>query len=412
MKHIYIFNESSRAAVYGIGTYIKQVINLLANQKKRVYYTVNINSDNKDLEEKCVAGIKSYYIPYMSYKCNSERYYRNILFLLQPFIEKNQITKEDEIIFHFNFYQQMPLIKMIKKYYPKSKIYFSIHYMDWCFMIKGNVSYFKKIISKETDDLLSPEEKKIAHQFKVDKEFFSIFDKIICLSNFAEQLLINEYKVSSDKIETIFNGLQDDVIFLSQEDKRKKKNDLFIHPDEDIILFVGRLDDIKGVDIVIDAFKYILKEKPNSKLIIVGDGDYNKYLERCHEIWGKIIFTGRIKKEFLYVFYQIADVGVMPSTHEQCSYVAIEMLAHGVPLVASTTTGLEEMIPKEFKHLSICAKENSEDVIISAEECADKILQVLNFTNTEKISISSAFRKRFLDQYNLDKMKDKLLDIY
>lgn len=60
--------------------------------------------------------------------------------------------------------------------------------------------------------------------------------------------------------------------------------------------------------------------------------------------WSKIIFSGRLPKELIYKFYQIADVGILPSFAEQCSYVAIEMMMHGLPIVGTDSTGLSEMI--------------------------------------------------------------------
>ena len=67
----------------------------------------------------------------------------------------------------------------------------------------------------------------------------------------------------------------------------------------------------------------------------VGDGFYSYYLNSCNPTWNKITFTGKLNKEDLYKLYQIADIGVLPSFHEQCSYVAIEMMMYGIPLVAS-----------------------------------------------------------------------------
>jgi len=63
-------------------------------------------------------------------------------------------------------------------------------------------------------------------------------------------------------------------------------------------------------------------------------------------LFGKITFAGKVDKELLSVFYQISDVGVMASFHEQCSYVAIEMMAYGI-LVGTDTTGLKEMLEDE-----------------------------------------------------------------
>lgn len=73
----------------------------------------------------------------------------------------------------------------------------------------------------------------------------------------------------------------------------------------------------------------------------------------CDDIYMNVIWTGLINKEKLYELYTIADMGIMPSFHEQCSYVAIEMMMHGLPIIGSTSTGLYEMIENNITGLHI-----------------------------------------------------------
>ena len=414
MKQIYILNEKSRAIIYGIGTYIKQLTDSLVLEESFSLHIVNFNSDQKDFlfEEK--DRIKYYYLPQISTNYNSQRYYRNSFFILQPYIETKKMKDNNDLIFHFNFYQEIAFIKIIKEYYPESKIVFTIHYFNWCFLIKGNMSYFRRIIKNNPDNLIDNVEKGIAQDFQEIKKIFELTDKIVCLSKFTKQTLIKLYETPKDKIVTIYNGLKDDATFLSKKDKISLKTKLHIGENEKIILFVGRLDEAKGVDIVINSFKRInqFHKDFNCRLIIVGDGDYNRYIKECKDIWGKVIFTGLVNKETLYQFYQIADVGVMPSTHEQCSFVAIEMFSHGIPLIASTTTGLNEMMCTELRYLKLKAKEMWKDTYISVEECVNNIMLVFKQTEEEKKIMIDLSRKHYLKNYSLNKMKKKVISLY
>ena len=74
------------------------------------------------------------------------------------------------------------------------------------------------------------------------------------------------------------------------------------------------------------------------------------------------MFTGKLSKQELYQFYQIADVGVMLSKHEQCSFVAIEMMMHGIPIIASDSTGLDEMVSDGINGYKIRTIENQAKV--------------------------------------------------
>ena len=75
-------------------------------------------------------------------------------------------------------------------------------------------------------------------------------------------------------------------------------------------------------------------------------------------------------KNLLFEFYQIADVGVMPSFHEQCSYVAIEMMMMGVPLITSDSTGLKEM--QANKEFMLKTYINNNEMYINPDEIAEK----------------------------------------
>jgi len=413
MKYIYLFNEKSKAAVYGIGTYIKQLINLTFD-KNFSFNIVNINSEKKEFTVEEEGGVKYYYIPQILKGNEIQRYYRNIFFILHPHIEMNKINDKYEFVFHFNFYQEMYLFDVLKNYYPKSKIIFTIHYFNWCFLIKGNLSYFNQIIKKKPENITNEKERDIAQDYNAILKIFNKTDKLICLSEYTKRVLVNSYQIPKEKIVKIYNGLKDEAVFLSLKNKNNLKAKYHIDKDEKIILFVGRLDDVKGADIVINSLKKIILfyHYFKCRLIIIGDGNYSKYLTECQDIWGKVTFTGHVNKETLYEFYQIADVGVLPSTHEQCSYVAIEMLSHGIPLIASTTTGLNEMISPELRYLKLKTKEEDSDVSISADECANKIILVLNKTKEERQIMANLSRKQFLKKYNLYDMQKKVISLY
>ena len=120
-----------------------------------------------------------------------------------------------------------------------------------------------------------------------------------------------------------------------------------IHPAKKVrrtILFVGRLDREKGLAYLIDAFASIANKYPNTNLMVVGDGDFQPYLAQSRKLAGRIIFFGKTEMDEIEVLYQSADIGVMPSFHEQCSYTAIEMMRHGIPVIGTSSTGLSEML--------------------------------------------------------------------
>ena len=159
------------------------------------------------------------------------------------------------------------------------------------------------------------------------------------------------------------------------------------------------------MEFLITAFRRVLDINLHARLILAGEGSYNTYLKECSGIRSRITFTGKVDKEELYQYYRIADVGVMPSFHEQCSYVGIEMMMHGVPLIGTSSTGLGEMIADDLK----VRLDESQEEQLSVELLADKIVSVLT---TPHNVWRQASRKRYEECYTKEQMKNQYLKLF
>jgi glycosyltransferase len=265
----------------------------------------------------------------------------------------------------------------------------------------------KRIARCKDGDLLDAKEKELLRIFKEEKKLFNKVDAIICLCEFTQKLLTEEYKIAQDKLLLLVsNGLKDESIILSNNEKQQLKQQLFIPNNEKIILFVGRLDEIKGLEYLIRAFKLVIDEDSNYRLIIIGEGDYSIYMKECKGYWGKITFTGRLEKDELYSFYQIADIGVLPSFHEQCSYVAIEMTMFGIPLIVTDATGAPESVINNRTGIVLPTFKKSTQLSFDERLLADKMRDLLKFNNRKII------REFYLRKYSKNVFKNNLLKIY
>jgi glycosyltransferase involved in cell wall biosynthesis len=180
---------------------------------------------------------------------------------------------------------------------------------------------------------------------------------------------------------------------------------MFIRKNAKIILYVGRLQEIKGIDFLIRAFKLLLQQEPDAHLIVIGNGAFSTYMKEAKDCWQKVTFTGRMEKDELYTFYQIADIGVLPSFHEQCSYSVIEMMMFGLPVIGTTSTGLCEMIIKEENRADII--ENMDITSVSEIQLAQIICR-----NLDDDRNSNLCRKTYIEKYTLEKMSESLQNLY
>jgi spore coat protein SA len=121
-----------------------------------------------------------------------------------------------------------------------------------------------------------------------------------------------------------------------------------------IVLFVGRLQPIKGVAPLIRAFQSIIRDFPDLMLVIVGSHSYGKavlteYVRRLHElakpIQNQVQFINYIPSEEVARWYRMADVFVVPSIGpEAFGLVNLEAMATGLPLIASQIGGIPEIV--------------------------------------------------------------------
>lgn len=115
--------------------------------------------------------------------------------------------------------------------------------------------------------------------------------------------------------------------------------------EESIILYIGRLVHIKGIDLLLNAFAKA--QTDNTKLVIVGNGNERTTLENIAKtlhIDNKVIFGGYHEGIELYAWYEIAHFFILPSRYEPFGAVVNEALVYGCPVVASNYIGALDFI--------------------------------------------------------------------
>jgi glycosyltransferase involved in cell wall biosynthesis len=171
------------------------------------------------------------------------------------------------------------------------------------------------------------------------------------------------------------------------------------------ILYVGRLEPVKGVRYLISAMKRVHDTIPDARLIIIGEGTERAMLEALSARLGLqtcVQFGGEVPHEKVLSFMQQADVFVLPSLSEGFPMVIVEALACGLPVVASRVGGVPEIITNETNGYLVEAKDEG--------ALADRI-QVLLQDDLLRKKISDA-NKELVKKYSWENVIIKLEKIY
>ncbi len=152
-------------------------------------------------------------------------------------------------------------------------------------------------------------------------------------------------------------------------DNTELKNKLGIKSGEKIIGYMGRLDEVKGIDILIKAFAELDYEKDNLKLLVCGDGSmmYDcKLMCEVLNIKNRVIFTGWIDN--IWNYYSLMDIFVIPSRMEGMGKSAIEAIYSGVPVVANDVGGLNSIM-NETSYGILTTPLNEKKIAEGIEKC-------------------------------------------
>jgi len=181
-----------------------------------------------------------------------------------------------------------------------------------------------------------------------------------------------------------------------------------------LIGFIKGLSPKNGPDVLLKAMKYVIREFPTARLLIIGEGPLKNYLQDLAVKLGlqsHVTFMGRVPYDKVPFYYSLVDIVVVPSKNvsnveEATSLSMLEGMASSKPTIVSNIGGLKQIMEK-LGHLSkylIFSEDNP-------KELADKIVTLLDNSTTRK-KVSLRERKYVEARQNWESYVDKLEEVY
>jgi len=228
--------------------------------------------------------------------------------------------------------------------------------------------------------------------YNIEREGFHAADKVIAVSNFTKQKLVEHYGISPDKVQVVHNAVE----FTNY------KADHCIKSSDKVVLFLGRITLQKGPEYFIYAAKRVLDMDPNVKFVVAGSGDMEGFMiEEAARlgIGNKVLFTGFLRGDDIDRAYQMADLYVMPSVSEPFGITPLEAMRNGTPCLISNNSGVSEVV-------SHCLKCDFWDI----DQISSKILAALKYGSLHKSLKQNGLKEVY--SFNWNEPAKKCLNVY
>jgi glycosyltransferase involved in cell wall biosynthesis len=229
-----------------------------------------------------------------------------------------------------------------------------------------------------------------------------ITDHITSISKATKQALVEFENISESNIKVIYNGIRKPKVIKCKVDELRHKLDISI--DTRVLGTIARLDSIKNHSMMLEAFSMVLKEHPDTVLIIVGDGEERKNIEnkiRQLNIKDQVIIPGYEPQPQHYL--ALMDIFLLSSLSEGTSMTLLEAMSLGKPCVVTDAGGNKEIISDHYNGL---VTPNNDAVMFALS-----IKELLHNSETLEHYGNNA-KNRFTELFSVTSMTERFQQIY
>jgi len=227
--------------------------------------------------------------------------------------------------------------------------------------------------------------------------------KIIAVSKATKEEILDHLKVSEDKIEVIYEGVDPQITNSKLQITNKSQNPKYSILNTKYFLFVGNVYPHKNTDNLVKAFEILLKYHPQTYLFFVGKEDYfyRKLKKNVRELdlFKNIKFLGNVPDEELSNLYKSAIAQIVPSLMEGFGLPALEAMANKCLVIASDIPSLKEICKENVIYFD---PYNERDLEEKMKMAYDK--------NFDRKLIENGFERS--KEFSWRKMAEETLQVY
>ena len=231
----------------------------------------------------------------------------------------------------------------------------------------------------------SPEEVESAEpgrRARAESEIIGCSDALLASCSVEVDQLVELYGAEPERVEVVPLGV--DHAFFSPGDRAHARRALGLSGEGPLMLFVGRIQPLKGAEVALEAFDLLVQSVPSAQLVVVGGpsgprgeaevATLHAMVEALGHL-GRVRFVAPQPHELLSTYYRAADCCLVPSRSESFGLVALEAAACGTPVVAAAVGGLTTLVQHGRTGYLVENGDAGAYAKFAADICADPLLQ-------------------------------------
>jgi D-inositol-3-phosphate glycosyltransferase len=339
----------------GLEIYVLELSKALAKKGIAVDMFTRSQDENDPLIEEVAPNLRLFHLPAGPKKRIEKKqllqYIPEYIDVFTSFVEERKLEYD---VLHCHYYMSGLIgLEINKRREKKLPLVMYFH----------TLALMKNLVAR--DELEKEEIERIQAEYTIVKEATRIITPTDSEMSYLEYL----YQADKNKITIIPPGV--DTSFFKPMDQAIAKQKIGAKPTEKILLFVGRIEPLKGLDMLMYALKVLIMQNPDLyvSLWIVG-GD----ISQPQELWShqlqmlqqlkevlhlstRVKFVGMKRQEELPDYYNAAEMVIMPSHYESFGMVTLEAMACGTPVITTNVAGVSQLIDK--KHGALITSVNN-----------------------------------------------------
>jgi len=228
----------------------------------------------------------------------------------------------------------------------------------------------------------------------IKKKSLKKCDRIICSGKDEMEILKQKFEIDEGKISHMFNPID-----IKQFKPRKKKEiigKIKFETNKQYLLYVGRLIENHGIEIILDVFKKINQKNKNVILIIIGDGPLFKKIQQFifeNGLNNFIELKGRLEHESISYYYNISSALFHVGPSGGMPNVIMESIMSGLPVIASNSTAANKDLVNEKNGTGILVELNDK------KELEKAILKIINQKEKKEFTNINLIKKFSIENY-------------